>query len=143
MTSLPLGEPGPFDDEALLQAARLARLNAWCPYSGFQVGCAILDKNGRIHSGANVENASYGLTICAERSAFFSAVAAGAKEIRRVVIVTDADKPTPPCGACRQVLAEFGLGFQVGLAGVSGRVMVWHQMAELLPHAFTFDASRK
>jgi cytidine deaminase len=142
MTLSPQGEPVPFGDEALLHAARLARLNAWCPYSGFQVGCAILDGNGRIHSGANVENASYGLTICAERTAFFSAVVAGAREIRRVVIVTDAGKPTPPCGACRQVLAEFGLGFQVGLAGISGQVMEWHQMADLLPHAFTFDASK-
>jgi len=75
-------------DASLVQAARAARLQAWCPYSGFQVGCAILDGQGRIHAGANVENASYGLTVCAERSAFFTAVGAGARKIKRVVIVT-------------------------------------------------------
>ena len=130
-------------DASLVQAARAARLQAWCPYSGFQVGCAILDGQGRIHAGANVENASYGLTVCAERSAFFTAVGAGARKIKRVVIVTDASKPTPPCGACRQVLAEFGLDFQVGLAGIEGAVTEWHSMEDLLPNAFNFSPPQK
>ncbi|MFM8930579.1 MAG: cytidine deaminase [Gemmataceae bacterium] len=136
-----LQEPGA--DASLLHAARTVRQKAWCPYSGFQVGCAILDEFGRIHVGANVENASYGLTVCAERAAFFNAVAQGARKIKRMVIVTDATQPTPPCGACRQVLAEFGLEFQVGLAGMEGDVTVWHSMADLLPHAFTFDPARQ
>ena len=123
---------------SLLDSARAVRLKAWSPYSGFKVGCALLDELGRIHVGSNVENASYGLTICAERAAFFSAVAQGARKIKKVIIVTDAASPTPPCGACRQVLAEFGLDFQVGLAGIEGDVLVWHSMESLLPNAFTF-----
>ena len=130
-------------DKQLLIAARLARQNAWCPYSHFQVGCALLDEIGRIHVGANVENASYGLTVCAERAAFFSAVGQGTRKIKRVVVVTGTQFPTPPCGACRQVLAEFGLDFQVGLAGITGDGIEWHNMANLLPRAFTFKASQE
>jgi len=99
------------DREMLLQSARDAFTHAYAPYSGFKVGAAILTQDGKIFTGCNVENASYGLTICAERSAIFSAVAssaAGKLELRAVVVVNEKEVPCSPCGACRQVIAEFG-----------------------------------
>ena len=92
----------------LQQAARAAAVHAYAPYSRFQVGAACLTASGAIHSGANVENASYGLSICAERSALFAAVGSGAREIRALVVYTPTPEPTTPCGACRQVICEFG-----------------------------------
>lgn len=99
------------DEYASLQsAARLAASRAYCPYSRFSVGAAVLTGQGEIFAGCNVENASYGLTICAERNAVFNAVAgaAGPLAIRAVVVFTPTESPTAPCGACRQVLNEFG-----------------------------------
>jgi cytidine deaminase len=93
---------------ALIAAARRARSRAHAPYSRFTVGAAVLDERGRIHAGCNVENTSYGLTVCAERNAVAAAVVAGARRIVAVAVVTGADPAAPPCGACRQVLAEFG-----------------------------------
>jgi cytidine deaminase len=93
---------------ALLRAARAARKHAHAPYSRYRVGAAVRDERGRIHTGCNVENASYGLTVCAERNAVAAAVAAGAKAIRAVAVVTASRPPATPCGACRQVLAELG-----------------------------------
>lgn len=94
--------------EAMLSAARAASLRAYCPYSRFSVGAAILTEDDQIYSGCNVENASFGLTICAERNAIFQAIAAGARAIRAVVVYTPTQSPTAPCGACRQVINEFG-----------------------------------
>src|SRR5690349_8638765 len=94
--------------EKMLTAAREAAARAYAPYSNFSVGAALLDEQGRIFSGCNVENISYGLTICAERNAIGQAVRAGAKKIVAAMVYTPTPKPTPPCGACRQVLAEFG-----------------------------------
>ena len=107
---------------ALLAAARAVRAHAHAPYSRFTVGAAVLDDAGRIHAGCNVENASYGLTVCAERNAVAAAVAAGAKSIRAVAIVTRMRRPpATPCGACRQVLAEFaGDDVPILLAGPTG-----------------------
>lgn len=97
----------PAQRRAMLSRARAVRARAHAPYSKFRVGAAVLDEKGRIHAGTNVENASYGLTVCAERHAVAAAVAAGARTIRAVAVVTPTSPPGSPCGACRQVLAEF------------------------------------
>lgn len=120
--------------DALLDAARAAQRRAYAPYSRFRVGCALEADDGRVFVGCNVENASYGLTICAERAAICAAVAAGAQRFRRAVVVSDSDPPAAPCGACRQVLAEFGPGLRVDGVSPAGRVS-W-TVAELLPSAF-------
>jgi cytidine deaminase len=93
--------------QELLKAARKARSKAYAPYSDFHVGAAVLGANGKIYSGCNVENASFGLTICAERNAIFAMVAAGETEIKEILIIGDSEEFLPPCGGCRQVIAEF------------------------------------
>jgi cytidine deaminase len=123
--------------EALVRAAQAARRHAHAPYSRYRVGAAVETDAGVIHAGCNVENASYGLTICAERAAVCAAVAAGARKIRRAVVVTDSDPPGAPCGACRQVLAEFGLDMEVTAVGPT-RTMRW-VLRDLLPDAFTSE----
>jgi cytidine deaminase len=121
----------------LVAAAAAARRRAHAPYSNFAVGAALLDSSGRVHVGCNVENASYGLTICAERNAVAAAVAAGASRFVAIAVVTDATPPASPCGACRQVLAEFG-DMPVVLANPEGE-QVRTSVSDLLPHAFTPD----
>jgi cytidine deaminase len=119
-----------------LEGAALSVLShAWAPYSRFRVGAALLDAEGRIHVGCNVENASLGLSICAERSAVFRAVAEGAREFVAVAIASDAETLTPPCGACRQVLLEFAPHLQVLLVNSRGERRS-HSLEELLPLAF-------
>jgi cytidine deaminase len=102
------GAPRKSDLDRLAEFARAVRKNAYAPYSRFKVGAAVLAGSGRVYAGANVENASYGLSICAERSAVAQAVAAGEKEIIAVAVATSGRTPGPPCGMCRQVLSEFG-----------------------------------
>ena len=94
----------PGEEERLVAAAKAVRTKASAPYSRFHVGAALLAEDGSIHTGCNVESASYGLTVCAERTAVFKAVSEGVRKFRAVAVVTGADSPTPPCGACRQVL---------------------------------------
>jgi cytidine deaminase len=120
--------------DALVESARAVQQRAYAPYSRFRVGCALESDDGRVFVGCNVENASYGLTICAERAAVCAAVAAGARRLRRAVVVTDVDPPAAPCGACRQVLSEFGRDLRVEGVGPSSSVS-W-TMVELLPSAF-------
>jgi len=124
--------------DALVRAAEAARRHAHAPYSRYRVGAAVETDAGAIYAGCNVENASYGLTICAERAAVCAAVAAGARRIRRAVVVTDSDPPGAPCGACRQVLAEFGLDMEVTAVGPQ-RTLRW-TLRDLLPDAFTSEA---
>jgi cytidine deaminase len=123
------------DSEALVAAARGAFDRAIADYSHFKVGAAIEIGSGEIITGCNIENASYGLTMCAERVAMFKALADGHRNFRRIVIIADTPTPTPPCGACRQILWEFAGNIDVLLANLSG-VQVTHRMTELLPHAF-------
>ena len=123
--------------QTLLEAALTARENAHAPYSNFHVGAAILLADDSIFAACNVENASYGATICAERFAVGTAIAARGKiEIRAVLVVTDSEKPAPPCGMCRQVLSEFcHAQTLVHTVNLSGDVITF-RFAELLPHAF-------
>jgi cytidine deaminase len=121
----------------LVMAARRARRSAYAPFSQFRVGASVLDERGRIHIGCNVENASYGLTICAERNAVAAALVAGARRIVAVVVITQASPPASPCGACRQVLAEFaGDDTPIVLAGTSGKKAEQTTLGDLLPRAF-------
>lgn len=122
-----------------LQAAALAaRENAHAPYSKFRVGAALEDTGGRVHTGCNIENATYGLTLCAERVAVFKAISEGAREFRRIAIAADTDTLTPPCGACRQILWEFGGDIEIVLVNLRGKSEVL-RLKELFPRAF--DAS--
>jgi cytidine deaminase len=117
----------------LIEAARLAREAAYAPYSHFSVGAALLASNGRIYPGCNVENASFGLTICAERTAVVQAISQGARDFSAVAVVTQ--NGVTPCGACRQVLAEFNPDMQVIVADMAGHYRVYY-LTELLPAAF-------
>ncbi len=120
----------------LLDAAQAAQRRAYAPYSRFHVGAAVRLPDGNVVAGANVENASYGLACCAERTAVFTAVAQGARSLREVLVVADTDRPVPPCGACRQVLSEFlppdAPVWLVGRDGAAARTTV----GEILPGAF-------
>ena len=123
--------------DRLVLAARGMQEHAYCPYSKYRVGAALEAQDGTVFLGCNVENASYGLTICAERAAVCAAVGAGARRFTRIVIATDSEPPAPPCGACRQVLAEFGSELEVESVGPS-QSKRW-RIGELLPDAFGKD----
>jgi cytidine deaminase len=123
------------DARSLIAAARRARRRARAAYSGFKVGAALQTSTGAIITGCNIENATYGLTICAERVAMFKALSEGHRRFTRVVVVADTAEPTPPCGACRQILWEFGGDLEVILANLrreTGR----HALSALLPLPF-------
>lgn len=123
-------------ERELIEAARAVRSQAYKPYSGFAVGAALRAKDGSIHVGCNVENASFGLTLCAERNALVSAVAAGVQEFETVAIAASGAEPLAwPCGACRQVLAEFGMDWTVLIVG-EGDTVLRGTLRELLPHNF-------
>jgi|SRR5579859_3170916 len=122
--------------DKLVDAAKAAMQRAYAPYSKFHVGAALEAEDGTVFTGCNVENASFGGTICAERTAVVTAVAAGKKKFRRIVVVSDAKEPVAPCGMCRQFLAEFGTGLSVVSVGSDGTTKSW-TLAELLPSAFT------
>jgi cytidine deaminase len=127
--------PGDTGDASLVAAARRARENAAAAFSQFKVGAALESADGTVFTGCNVENATYGLTICAERVAMFKALSEGHRAFTRIAIVADTEAPTPPCGACRQILWEFGGNLEVLLASLTeekGR----HQLKDLLPMPF-------
>ena len=123
------------DRAALVDAARHARQHAVAGYSRFKVGAALETADGTIVTGCNIENATYGLTICAERVAMFKALSEGHRAFRRVAVVADTSDPTPPCGACRQILWEFGGDLEVVLANLTDEKGVY-QLATLLPLPF-------
>ena len=123
------------DSDALVEAARAARQRAVADYSGFKVGAALETANGEIITGCNIENATYGLTVCAERVAMFKALSEGHRAFRRIAVVADTASPTPPCGACRQILWEFAGDIEVILANLE-TVAATHQLGGLLPHPF-------
>ena len=120
---------------ALIAAALAARENAFAPYSKFRVGAAVEDIDGRIHTGCNVENATYGLTVCAERVAVLKAISEGVRKFRRVAVAADTDRLTPPCGACRQILWEFCGNIELVLVNPRGKTET-HRLEDLFPKPF-------
>jgi cytidine deaminase len=124
-------------EEKLIEEASKAKENAYAPYSKFRVGAALLTDSGKIYRGANVENASYGLTICAERVAVFSAVISGERNFVAIAIISDSDEPIPPCGACLQVLNEFSPDMTVILRGKKGKTEKY-KLKDLFPKGFIF-----
>jgi cytidine deaminase len=129
------------DDARLVAAATEARRRAYAPYSRFAVGAALVSKGGRVFTGCNVENASYGLTMCAERVALFRAVAEGVREFEAIAVACG-DSPCSPCGACRQALYEFAPNLRVIMADGAGKTWEAARLAELLPAAFGPDSVR-
>ena len=127
---------GAFDEAALLARARAAQQRAYAPYSRFRVGAALLDDTGRVWEGANVENAAYPATICAERTALPPAVVAGVRGFVALAVVGDGDGPCTPCGTCRQVLYEFAPDLVVVAAGTSGEPARFLLGRDLLPEGF-------
>ena len=121
--------------DALLTAALAARENAFAPFSKFKVGAALEDVEGRIHTGCNVENATYGLTVCAERVAVWKAVSEGVRKFRRIAVAADTGSLTPPCGACRQILWEFCGDLEVLLVNLKGKTESY-RMKDLFPKPF-------
>jgi cytidine deaminase len=121
--------------EELVESAKKVREMAYAPFSNFRVGAAVRTKNGKIYTGCNVESASYGLTVCAERIAIWKAVSEGEREFVRVSVVADTEELTPPCGVCRQIIWEFCGDIPVTFANLKGKTETV-QMSELLPRAF-------
>lgn len=122
----------------LIAAALEARQRAHAPYSKFLVGAALEDEHGRIHTGCNIESASYGLTICAERTALFKAISMGVRRFRRIAVAADSPQLTPPCGACRQVLRDHCRELEIILCNPRGESKVF-QLSELFPYPFHDD----
>ena len=123
------------ENKKLIEAAHEAKENAYVPYSGFHVGAALLTDNGGFFDGCNIENSSYGATVCAERAAVFAAVARGERHIRKIAVVSDSKMETPPCGICRQVMSEFmAPDAEIILENENGPVV--YKLSELLPNSF-------
>ncbi len=122
------------DAKELMKIARKARQNAYAPYSHFAVGAALLAESGRVYTGCNIENASYGLTCCAERNAIFAAVGAGERRFKMLAVAADSPEPVAPCGACRQVIAEFGIPLVV-MGNLKEEIEIM-TAEELLPYGF-------
>jgi cytidine deaminase len=124
-------------EEEWIEAARRVRENAVCDRSGFAVGAALEAEDGKIWTGCNVENATYGLTVCAERVAIWKALSEGVRKFKGVAVVTGAEEPTPPCGACRQILWEFAGDIPVVMMTLNGKRKRF-QLSQLFPEPFEF-----
>lgn len=122
-------------EKDLIEAAASVRENAFAPFSNFRVGSALETDDGQIITGCNVESATYGLTVCAERIAIWKAVSEGKRKVKQIAVVADTEELTPPCGACRQIIWEFGGDIPVMMANLDGKVETV-QMKDLLPRAF-------
>jgi cytidine deaminase len=121
--------------QSLIEEAQGARLQAVAPFSGFPVGAAVRSESGKIYTGCNIESASYGLTVCAERVAIWKALSEGERHFTELAVVADTETLTPPCGTCRQIIWEFARGATIVFAKLKGESETF-QMAELLPRAF-------
>lgn len=124
------------DNIELIKLANEAKENAYAPYSNFKVGAAIITEDGKIFTGCNIENASYGGTNCAERTALFKALSEGYRKFTKIAVIADSSDYTYPCGICRQVLSEFGTDLEVIVANQKLEYKV-HKLSEILPYAFT------
>jgi cytidine deaminase len=131
------------EGDMLVQAAQKARQQAYCPYSGFAVGAALLVGGGRAYLGCNIENASYSVTVCAERAALFAAVSAGERSMQAMAVVAAGSSPPRPCGPCLQALVEFAPELRLYLATASGDQVERVTLAELLPHPFRLEGGLK
>jgi cytidine deaminase len=127
------------DSRQLIEEALRATRNAYAPYSKFKVGAALMARDGSVFTGCNVENSSYGLTLCAERVALVKAVSEGVTEFAAIALIADTDRPISPCGACRQVLAEFNLDMTVIMGNTAGKIEE-ASLSELLPRPFHSDS---
>jgi len=123
------------DLQPLIEAAREAREFSVAPFSNFKVGAAVKTESGKVYTGCNVESASYGLTVCAERVAIWKALSEGERNFTELAVVADTETLTPPCGTCRQIIWEFARGANIVFANLNGKSEEFH-MADLLPHAF-------
>lgn len=124
------------DNNELIKIASEAMEKAYVPYSNFRVGAALLTEDGRVFTGCNIENASFGGTNCAERTALFKAISEGYRKFTRIAITSDSSNYTYPCGICRQVLSEWGMGMEIIVANNKGEYRS-HKLSEILPYAFT------
>jgi cytidine deaminase len=125
-------------DQKLIDEAKLARENAVAPFSKFKVGAALRTKGGKIFRGCNIENCTYGLTVCAERVALLSALAAGEREFDAIVVITQSDEPGTPCGPCRQLMWEYCGDIDVALTNLGSR-RIDYKLSDLFPHPFSFS----
>ncbi|HEX7296817.1 MAG TPA: cytidine deaminase [Pyrinomonadaceae bacterium] len=121
--------------DSLIEAAQKARLHSVAPFSNFLVGAAVRTSSGKVFTGCNIESASYGLTVCAERVAIWKALSEGERNFTELAVVADTETLTPPCGTCRQIIWEFARGAEIIFANLNGQSEVFH-MADLLPRAF-------
>ena len=128
-----------YEIKRLLKKAKQAKENSYAPYSNFNVGAAVIGKNGKIYSGSNVENSSYGLTICAERAAIFKMINDGEREISAILIIGDTEKFLPPCGACRQVISEFSTNETIVYMCNKYEKFKKMTVEELIPLKFSID----
>jgi len=129
-------------EKKLISEAEKARKNAYAPYSKFSVGAALLSRSGKVYTGANLENSSFGQTVCAERLALYKAVSAGEKDFKKIAIVAPGAKPVTPCGICRQALFEFSPELEVICSNLKGQVKKY-TLKQLLPYPFKYERKKR